>query len=357
MHPISLDSSSTRRNATVAPNGDLIVPGGWVIHRERRIGNGTWSVVYHCTSPSGVPCAAKVIAKSKLKPHETQFPYVEVSALRQLQHKHVVRLLHDTEDDTNHYLFLQLVSGHDLFSFLEKNRRMNERFARRVFAQLADAVHQLHHLGIVHRDLKLENVLLSHTGVAPTGEPAELHVTLLDFGLAAQLRTPYEKLSDWCGSPLYASVELINKIAYRTEVDVWALGIILYCMVAGYQPFYGKQVSDIFAKIRGQRLEFPEHFSPALRDLLTRMLDRDSSRRITLSQILIHEWVMPVCTKQQQQQQPPPPQPTVLHVHVHSHPHPGIVAPVPVTHNSPRGCQPKKSPFGQSQSPSLHASA
>ncbi len=262
---------------------------GYRIHRDRPLGRGTWSEVFVATHlMTGTEVAAKVVAKAKLKPHEAHFVHTEASLLAIIKHPNVVQLYQMAEDEQNYYLFLELVKGSDLFSFLEKNRRMTERMARKIFSQLIDAMCRLQQLGIVHRDLKLENILLS----APiNGVEENRKVTLIDLGLATQLQSSEQKLSDWCGSPLYASIELISKIPYRHEVDVWALGVILYCMVAGYQPFYGKHVSEIFMKIRSQPLNFPEHFSGPLRELVARMLDRDAGRRLTLSEIRRHVWL------------------------------------------------------------------
>jgi len=296
MDTMSLDSLSPETLIPDTDSKDVIE--GFRIHRDRPLGRGTWSEVFVATHLiSGTEVAAKVVPKAKLKPHEAHFVHTEAALLAQINHPNVVHLYQMAEDALNYYLFLELVQGADLFSYLEKNRKMTERMARKVFAQVVDAMSRLQQLGIVHRDLKLENIIISPP---INGVEDNRKVTLLDFGLAAQMHSTDQKLSEWCGSPLYASIELISKIPYRYEVDVWALGVILYCMVAGYQPFYGKTVAEIFQKIRSQPLQFPEHFSAPLRELITRMLYRDAARRITINEIRRHAWLR---TRQQQQQQ------------------------------------------------------
>lgn len=280
-------------SATPQPADSVI--GGWTIHLSKELGRGTWSVVYECEKGS-LQAAVKVVPKAKLKPHEVGFVRVECSILQKVKgHPNIVQFYELLEDAENFYIFLERLVGIDLFVFLEENHKVSERVARALFLQLVDAVSRLHQLGIVHRDLKLENILISEAKNGGGDESRKL--TLIDFGLSAELPNPDHLLSDWCGSPLYASVELISKKPYRKEVDIWALGVILYCLVAGYQPFYGTTVGEIFHKITYQRVTYPEYFSHPLRDLIARMLDRNSQRRITIEDLRNHSWMRPSSTQ------------------------------------------------------------
>ena len=105
-----------------------------------------------------------------------------------------------------------------------------------IFSQVAGAVHHLHSLGIYHRDLKLENILIDE----------RQHIKLIDFGFSIK-SNPSENLKMYCGTPSYMAPELVGKRDYKGwAVDVWALGIILYTILSGYFPFRGNNEKDMF---------------------------------------------------------------------------------------------------------------
>lgn len=279
-HPLA-----TNIDSGVPPHLYLI--SGWLLDSSRCLGSGTWSKVYYATRQSdGVEAAVKVIAKAKLKPHEKDFANIEAACLERLNgHRHVIQMYQHAEDETNHYLFLELCKGGDLFSVIENYGKLPENSVRRIFMQLLEAVRAMHALGIAHRDLKLENILLVEPG------PECQRLVICDFGLSAIITRPDEMLSAWVGSPEYASPELVNKRPYRYEADVWALGVILYALTVGCHPFTAETISGTFQRIRNEPARVPEHVSQPLRDLLSKMLVKDGSKRITLEGIYAHPFL------------------------------------------------------------------
>jgi len=99
-------------------------------------------------------------------------------------------------------------------------------------------------------------------------------------------------LKTWCGSPLYASPELIGKKPYQgPEVDIWALGVVLFTLVTGSQPFFGETIKDIFEKILTAPVIIPDLVSTHLQDLLSKMLTKDGTKRISIADIRKHPWM------------------------------------------------------------------
>ena len=114
--------------------------------------------------------------------------------------------------------------------------------ARRIFKQVAESVHYLHSQNIVHRDIKTDNILIDQGTKA---------IKLIDFGFSVILSNAYTRLKIFCGTPSYMSPEITRKVEYDGKpVDMWALGVLLYLMVTGTNPFKGTNEPDLFKKIQ-----------------------------------------------------------------------------------------------------------
>jgi serine/threonine protein kinase len=160
--------------------------------------------------------------------------------------------------------------------------RLKERQARSFFRQILSAVDYCHHNSIVHRDLKIENILVEEK----TG-----NIKLLDFGLS-NFYNPAEELRTFCGSLYFAAPELLCGHAYTgPEVDVWSLGVVLYVLVTGRVPFDDKNLAALHEKIKACRLSVPDYVSDSCRELLGRMICRDPEMRATMDDVIFHPWV------------------------------------------------------------------
>lgn len=164
--------------------------------------------------------------------------------------------------------------------------------ACRLFSQLISGVHYIHSKGLVHRDLKLENLLLDKNE----------NLVITDFGFVNEFCSRNELMKTSCGSPCYAAPELvISAEPYEArKADIWSCGVILYAMLAGYLPWdddpnnpEGSDIGRLYNYINSTPLKFPDYILPIPRDLLRRMLVSDPKKRINLKQIKKHEWLKP----------------------------------------------------------------
>lgn len=210
-----------------------------------------------------------------------------------LKHPNIVRLYDVIETDKYIGIILDYASGGELFDHILAHRFLKEKDACRLFAQLISGVWYIHERKIVHRDLKLENLLLDRNR----------NVIITDFGFANRFEHRSDDLMQTsCGSPCYAAPELvISEGAYvGSAVDIWSCGVILYAMLAGYLPFDddpanpdGDNINLLYKYIVNTPLSFPDYISREARDLLSVMLQPDPQRRADLSLVMRHTWLSP----------------------------------------------------------------
>lgn len=214
-----------------------------------------------------------------------------------INHPNIVRLYDVIETDKYIGIVLEYASGGELFDHILAHRFLRERDACKLFAQLISGVSYIHQKKIVHRDLKLENLLLDRNR----------NVIITDFGFANRFEhRPDDLMQTSCGSPCYAAPELvISEGEYvGSAVDIWSCGVILYAMLAGYLPFDddpanpdGDNINLLYKYIVTTPLTFPDYVSQAARDLLARMLVPDPKHRADLATIMAHPWLAPYATQ------------------------------------------------------------
>ncbi|KAI0049380.1 Pkinase-domain-containing protein [Auriscalpium vulgare] len=204
----------------------------------------------------------------------------EIHHHRQLHHPHVTQLYEVIATENSIWLVTELCSGGELFDYLTEKGRLSEDETRHMFGQICLAVHYLHDQGIVHRDLKLENVLLDE----------RCRVKLGDFGFTREFERG-SFLETFCGTTGYASPEMLEGRRYLgPEVDVWSLGVILYTLLTGTLPFDDDDESVMRAKVIKAEFEDPEWLSDEVRELIKKILTKDTTHRITIPQVLTHPW-------------------------------------------------------------------
>ncbi|KAJ1025885.1 hypothetical protein NDA16_002511 [Ustilago loliicola] len=215
----------------------------------------------------------------------------EIQVLKDVRHPNIVRLYEVIESDRYIGIVLEYASGGELFDHILAHKYLKEEHACRLFAQLISGVSYLHQKKIVHRDLKLENLLLDRNR----------NVIITDFGFANNFEDRRDDLmATSCGSPCYAAPELVvqDGLYAGSAVDVWSCGVILYAMLAGYLPFDddpanpdGDNINLLYKYILATPLSFPEYITAQPRDLLSKMLVPDPTRRATLEQVMQHSWL------------------------------------------------------------------
>lgn len=258
----------------------------------RLIGDGNTAVVYEVFDKiNNDRKAMKVIARENVigKEHLIE---MELSILQKLDHTFIVQLYNHWFVDDSYFLSLELIEMGDLFEHLRRVRRVPERDAVRMMTCLGQALDYIHELSIVHRDVKLENLLIVKD------EFGELGVKLADFGLAAEMPTDHGVLTTICGTPTYVAPEVLNKTGYGCKVDIWAAGVILYAILVGFPPFQSSDGSeqDLFSAIMSGEFSFPspswDDVSWSVRHLIMCLIQTDPFHRYSAGELLSDEWMM-----------------------------------------------------------------
>ncbi|VDM40690.1 unnamed protein product [Toxocara canis] len=251
---------------------------------EQTIGRGHFAVVKLASHVfTGEKVAVKVIDKTKFDATMASHFMKEVRCMKLVQHPNIVRLYEVIDTHTKLFLILEL-GDYDMYDFIMKNadKGCPENEAQQYFCQIIKAIDYCHKLHVVHRDLKPENVVFfEKLGM----------VKLTDFGFSNKF-TPGEQLATSCGSLAYSAPEILLGDAYDAPaVDVWSLGVILYMLLCGRLPFQEANDSETLTKILDCIYSLPETLSVNARNLISRMLVKDASKRATLKEIVENQWV------------------------------------------------------------------
>ncbi|XP_030524844.1 calcium-dependent protein kinase 26 isoform X1 [Rhodamnia argentea] len=257
---------------------------------EEQLGWGQFGVIRACSDKlTGEVLACKSIAKDRLvTPDDLRSVKLEIEIMSRLSgHPNVVNLKAVYEEEDYVHLLMELCVGGELFHQLEKHGSFSEMEARVLFKQLMQVIKYCHDNGIVHRDLKPENILLASTS---SSSP----IKLADFGLATYIRPAGQRLHGTVGSPFYIAPEVLVG-GYSQAADVWSAGVILYILLSGVPPFWGKTKSKIFEAVRAANLRFPashwEGKSSLAKDLIAGMLQLDPTKRLTAAEVIDHPWM------------------------------------------------------------------
>ncbi|XVE58618.1 hypothetical protein DITRI_Ditri04bG0183900 [Diplodiscus trichospermus] len=254
-----------------------------------QLGWGQFGVIRLCSDKlTREVLACKSISKDRLvTSDDARSVKLEIEIMSRLSgHPNVVDLKAVYEDEDYVHLVMELCAGGELFHRLEKYGHFSESEARVLFRHLMQVVLYCHEIGVVHRDLKPENILLA---TKASSSP----IKLADFGLATYIE-PGQLLHGTVGSPFYIAPEVLAG-GYNQAADVWSAGVILYILLSGTPPFWGKTKSRIFDAVRAADLQFPsdpwDHISDSAKNLVRGMLNTDPFQRLTALQVLDHLWM------------------------------------------------------------------
>ena len=222
----------------------------------------------------------------------------ETDLMKKLNHPNVTKILEMFEDDEYILIAMEYINGGNLFSFVKKRRKLSEKTAKFLFRQIILGIKHIHSKKIVHRDIKLENILIDLNN----------NIKICDFGIGRILKNEKQLLYDKCGTPMYMAPEIL--LSSKTKgyegfpVDIWSSGISLYIMLSGTLPFNLKnnESSDISEESNNNiELQYSiinkepkkiEKISDEARDLLKGLLNKNPRKRLTIEQILNHPWLM-----------------------------------------------------------------
>ncbi|CEP60112.1 uncharacterized protein LALA0_S01e03312g [Lachancea lanzarotensis] len=289
-HLSAFDTSTKRKHVTFGP----YIVGSTLGEGEFGKVKMGWSK--HPASSLDVPkqVAIKLVRRDTIpKNSEKEVKiYREINALKHLTHPNIVKLEEVLQNSKYIGIVLEYASGGEFYKYIQKKRRLKESVACRLFAQLISGVCYMHSKGLVHRDLKLENLLLDK----------QENLLITDFGFVNEFSPEDELMKTSCGSPCYAAPELVvTTWPYQArKADIWSCGVILYAMLAGYLPWDddsenpdGDDIGKLYRYITKTPLKFPDYISPVPRDLLRETLLPDPKKRFSTSQILQHRWLRP----------------------------------------------------------------
>lgn len=203
-------------------------------------------------------------------------------------HPNVIQLFEVVETMTHVVLVMEFATNGDLLRFVRHRGKLSEACASDLYKQLVDGLKYIHQTGVVHRDIKLENILL------------DVHncVKIADFGVAAFLKPNGKLLAEHCGTPSYIAPEILLEAGYvGPPVDAWSSGIVLYAMLCGRVPFKGDQFSDLKKSILSGRFSLPPRLSANANCILRALLTVDPNRRLSVDGILAHSWLSHVSNR------------------------------------------------------------
>ena len=229
--------------------------------------------------------AIKIFDKGKIK-NEKEAEYIEreISILKKLNHYNTIKLYNIIQNENFIFLIQEYVPNGELLNFLENPENMNltESQLCKIYQQIISGLEYLHEVGIAHRDLKLENILLNY----------KKDIKIIDFGLSNEYNKENEELlQSSCGSPCYAAPEMIKGLQYHgLDTDIWSSGILLYLMLCKSFPFNDKNNSKLYQKILSGKFTLPNYLSNEAKDLICKLLKVNPSERIKLNEIKKHPW-------------------------------------------------------------------
>jgi len=232
--------------------------------------------------------AVKFIDKSQMDDlDDVERIYRESAILTSLKHPNIIRL-YEVLDATDWVLLvMEFAKGGELKDFIstKQNQILSEHLACDILNATINGLEYCHRRKVIHRDLKLENILIDTKGT----------IKIADFGLSNTI-TFGKKMNTSCGTPSYIAPEIVrppeivDSKSSGAECDIWSLGVILYCMICGFLPFQAQNIKGLYEKILRADFTIPEYVSAQSKSLITKMLTVDLEKRINLSQIRNHVW-------------------------------------------------------------------
>jgi len=245
---------------------------------KKVIGQGSFGKVLMVTKKGAIGAgndkvyAMKVLNKSTIiARNEVDHTKSEKSILMKLEHPFLVKLHYSFQTSEKLFFVMDYINGGELFFHLQRDKRFSEDRVRFYAAEIVSGLDYLHSAGVIYRDLKPENLLLTREG----------HIVMTDFGLSKEgLHDKFDRTGTFCGTPEYLAPEVLEGKGYTKAVDWWSFGTLVYEMLTGLPPFYSEDVQEMYSKIMTADLEFPAFMGADAKDLLSKLLERNDEVRI-----------------------------------------------------------------------------
>ena len=253
--------------------------------KGKLLGKGGFAQVFEITNISTKEIhACKIIDKQLvLKGRTRQKLMNEIKIHKSLAHENIVKFFSYFEDEGFIYIILEICTCESLSAVLRRRKRLMELEVQSYMKQILEGLKYLHSLKIIHRDIKLGNILLNQ----------RMEVKIADFGLSTKLEYEGERKRTICGTPNYMAPEILSSNSgHSYEVDIWSIGIMIYTMLVGKPPFQSSEAKVTYSKIKQGFYSFPSNInlSDSAKDLISRILVSNPSERLTLDQVASHEF-------------------------------------------------------------------
>ncbi|CAI2387118.1 unnamed protein product [Moneuplotes crassus] len=263
------------------------------------------SEVYKETLRKGKKIVCKVINRRTINPLMSKSLGREIETMMKIKHPNVLAFLEVKKTKNNVYIFLELCNGGDLTRLLKLKRgSLDENQVKIIIKKIAEGLNHLNQKGIVHRDLKLDNILLNFPGYKKhwntsdryiskyqIQEGCDLEVVIGDLGFARPLQAK-ELAETFCGTPLNMAPEIINGIKYDSKVDIWSLGTLMFELLVGRPPFSADNCKELKKQVNNGQYTIPDRIklSPECLDLIDKLLKFSPEERISHQEILTHDF-------------------------------------------------------------------
>jgi serine/threonine protein kinase len=252
------------------------------------IGKGSFSKVHHGIDLDTCDSVAIKIIEKDQKSGVLENIRSEIEIMKFCNHDGIIKYIDHFEDLNNIYIVEEYLKGGDLYNYYTTNMKVRtcELKLKRLIQQIGLGLKYLHSYGIIHRDIKLQNILLTDTDDDPI-------VKIADFGLS-KIMGATEKTSDCLGTLNFSAPEVVLRQGYNNKVDIWSLGVLIYFMIFNQLPFNDRErkkqnIVDNICK-RELRIDQRSQISQDLYDLLTKCLEKDDEKRIDIEAFLLHKW-------------------------------------------------------------------
>ena len=254
------------------------------------IGKGGFGRVYKVRHKLSNQFRAMKIIKCKAdNPHSNSAEILkQINILKTLDHPNIIKIYEFYSTDKYVYIINELCTGGELFNKIVEVKHFTESTACYIMRQLLSAVAYCHDKGVIHRDLKPENILIENS---EEKDKEFFHIKIIDFGTCEILKK--KKLTEQIGTSFYIAPEVL-KDGYNEKCDLWSCGVILYILLCGSPPFYGKSEKEIFQRILDGSISFKHKIwskiSDEAKNLVIKLLQVDPSKRLSAAEALEDIW-------------------------------------------------------------------